>query len=185
MGPVPAVTPTPEGLGWGHISPSQWGQSRLTRSPRRRPSSNNVVEFTRFCLGEEPSEEAASGYAVRCSAAAPAASPQSPRGPVGFVSALGSSCARARRRRHRARPPLPNPPRTGSRARLDPALGNRGDATRRLRREPLQVSWEESHLANVGRLDEPGDPAFQTDRKAAVRRHAVGEGLQVRLVGRH
>lgn len=46
-------------------------------------------------------------------------------------------------------------------------------------REPVKVSREAGHLADVGRLDEPCDPPFESEREAAVRRHAVYEGLVV------
>src|SRR3954453_6313390 len=54
---------------------------------------------------------------------------------------------------------------------------------RTLGREPVQVSREERDLADVRRLDEPGDPTLQADREAAVRRDAAPEGLDVRRVG--
>src|SRR5690606_12116169 len=52
------------------------------------------------------------------------------------------------------------------------------------RSESVQVSRERSHLADVGRLHEACDPALQTDRETTVRRHAVPEGREVRVVRR-
>ena len=50
---------------------------------------------------------------------------------------------------------------------------------RRLRTEPIQVAREQRDLADVGGAGEAGDPAFESDGEAAVRRHAVAERLEV------
>ena len=52
-----------------------------------------------------------------------------------------------------------------------------------LRRESVEVAWEESGLAHVACADEPGGPAFEPVPEAAMWRHPVLERLQVALIG--
>src|SRR4051794_30633818 len=47
------------------------------------------------------------------------------------------------------------------------------------RLQAVQVAREESHLADVLGTCQPPDPPFQTDGEPAMRRHAVGEGVEV------
>src|SRR5579859_637081 len=44
--------------------------------------------------------------------------------------------------------------------------------------QPLQVAREQRRLPHVGRANQTGDPALETHRKAAMRRHAMFEGFQ-------
>ena len=46
----------------------------------------------------------------------------------------------------------------------------------------MQVAREQCHCPNVLGADEPRDPALESDGETAMRRHAVGERLQIRLI---
>jgi hypothetical protein len=49
--------------------------------------------------------------------------------------------------------------------------------------EAVQVAGEQRGLPDVGGTGKPGGPAFQADGEAPVRRHAVGEHVEVAGVG--
>ena len=59
-----------------------------------------------------------------------------------------------------------------------------GEVERRSRLDAVDVAREDRRLADVARLDQAGHPTLPTDREPAVRRHAVLERLEVRLVRR-